>query len=97
MREWEPAEVLLLVDGLPDNSRYKGRLVGADSGWKDTDYLLFDVRNILENVRTGLAGKKGKFREWDHYPGAVAQKRMKREKYLKSLRKLVAEGKTEFN
>lgn len=92
--DWTPTEVLLLMDGLPERSRFKGRLQGEYAGWETTDYLLLDLRNSVEGLRTALAGKKGKYRSWDYYPGAKAQKRKEHKAYFNRMRAMLDSGGT---
>ncbi|RAV34258.1 hypothetical protein [Corynebacterium heidelbergense] len=97
MARWHPAEVLLLIAGLPASSRYAARIQGyaGGRGWTDQDYLLFDLRNGVEALRVMYAsqgkGKRPKFREWHDYPGRVAQKRRERAKRFAQLRSLAGD------
>ena len=88
-----PVEVVLLIAGLPETSRYVGRLVGerTGGGWSAQDWLALDIRNILEGVRTqvtgALSGKKGvKFREWSLYPGKEQERRKRQNQAMAKLR-----------
>lgn len=98
-REWEPAEVVLLIAGLPGRSRYARRLMGEKTGvgWDEQDWLMFDVRNALEAIRAMLVAmgdkkKKNDFREWDNYPGKQQQKRKKAAAKLDKFRLLAGKG-----
>lgn len=77
--------MLVLIAGLPKDSRYVGRLLGEESstGWSDWQWLLFDLRNSVEALRAmrqseGKKSGKPDYREWGHYPGAAVEKRRKR-------------------
>lgn len=84
MQEMHPAEVVLLIDGLPERSRFHGRQLGerAGGGWSRADWLAFDMRNALEGLRATVASALTKggsdFREWEHYPGEQAERERKR-------------------
>lgn len=95
-----PVEVLLLISGLPDNSRYVGRYMGEayGTGWSTQEWLALDTRNILEGLRTivanAVSGKKsaGKFREWSVYPGKEQERRRKQDKAMAKLRAMAWPG-----
>lgn len=71
-----PVELDLLIRGLPADSLYQGRLLGErDGGWGSLGYMLLDTRNSVEAIRTMLAGKKAKYREYVQYPGRDLSKR----------------------
>lgn len=97
MREWEPAEVLLLIAGLHHSgSRYSARLQGYEGGksWTDQDFINLDLRNATEAVRTMQASqgkKKATYREWDDFPGRAALKRRERAARFAGYRKMAAE------
>lgn len=87
-----PVEVVLLIAGLPDNSRYAARLMGEERGvgWSIQDWLALDTRNALEGLRATVvnmaAGKDRKaFREWDHYPGKEHQEQAKAHRTISRL------------
>lgn len=79
-----PVEVLLLIDGLPETSRFHARLLGEPRGrgWSRSEWLAFDTRNAIEGIRaqvgTTLTKKPDSFREWNHYPGVEAEKARRR-------------------
>lgn len=81
LRTWTDREVLLLIAGLPEESRFFARLIGEPRGksWSSTEWLLFDIRNIAEARRVvdinAHSKKKTKFTEYRNYPGHEAAKR----------------------
>lgn len=84
---WPVVEVLLLIQGLPENSRYAARRSGeaTSAGWSTTDWVTLDIRNATEGLRatvvSALAGKrKDVFRKWNHYPGREAQTKVRQKK-----------------
>lgn len=88
-------EVLVLIAGLPEHSRYHARLIGEDhgGGWTTQDWVALDTRNALEGLRAlvvnALAGKDRKaFREWEHYPGKEQQRQAKLSQTLNRLESL---------
>lgn len=90
-----PAEVVLLIAGLPARSRYAARLAGEEhgAGWSTQDWLALDTRNAIEGLRAVVvnmaAGKDKKpFREWTHYPGKGKQDRAKRSAVINRLESL---------
>lgn len=102
--EWNPIEVMLLVRGLPERSRFMARVQGEKNGggWSTTDWLLLDIRNCLESLRVmkAVSGSKNasqkakqEFREWDFAPGASERKRRKTQSKLDSLSRLAGRSK----
>lgn len=95
-----PVEVLLLIQGLPQTSRYVGRLMGEEHarGWSTQEWLSLDMRNIMEGLRAAVAGflsgKKsaGKFREWSVYPGKEQERRRQQDKAMAKLRNMAWPG-----
>lgn len=100
IRDRHPVEVLLLITGLPDNSRYIGRHMGEETGtgWSTQEWLALDTRNVLEALRAtvsgALTGKKsaGKFREWSVYPGQEQERRRKQDAAMDKLRAMAWPG-----
>lgn len=85
-------EVLTLIAGLPETSRYAGRIAGESrySGWSVQDWLALDMRNALEGLRATVvaiaSGKtKDTFRKWDSYPGQDVQRANRHQNRLKTL------------
>ena len=99
VREWHPAEVLALLQGLTTTrSRYAAQVQGYDAGksWDDTDYLALDARNSVEGLRATLVGALSKkktdiFRPWKNYPGRAAADRRKTEGLMARYRRLASE------
>lgn len=83
-RTMHPVELVLLIDGLPERSRFHARQLGEryGGGWSRADWLAFDTRNAIEGLRASVASalsKKGSdFREWPGYPGEAAERDRKR-------------------
>lgn len=75
--ERDPTEVLLLVQGLPEEARFHARLMGdGGMGWSLADWVLLDLRNVAEGIRSGFAEKpREAFRKWDQFPGAERARR----------------------
>ncbi len=102
VREWEPAEVVLLIAGLPARSRYARRLQGEKSGagWDEHDWLALDARNAIEGVRAALVAmgdkkKKNTYRPWENYPGFEAEKKRKAHAKMQRFRALAGVSKGE--
>ncbi|QNQ90716.1 hypothetical protein GP475_08755 [Corynebacterium poyangense] len=77
------------MEGLPENSRFMARLLGEPDGQSFTrsDWLLMDLRNIVEAWRCGEANSKRKkgsrpieFNNWENYPGYEAFNKLKKKK-----------------
>lgn len=100
MQNRHPVEVLLLIQGLPENSRYVGRLMGEANarGWTTQEWLSLDMRNAMEGIRSAvvgfLSGKRsaGKFREWSVYPGKEQERRRQQDKAMAKLRNMAWPG-----
>lgn len=79
-----PVEVMLLIDGLPERSRFHARQLGETygGGWSRADWLAFDMRNAIEGLRASVASalskKASPYRDWDGYPGEAAERERKR-------------------
>lgn len=93
--EWPPAEVVLLIAGLPARSRYASRLAGEEhgSGWDLQDWLALDTRNAVEGLRAAVISiadnkRRDVFREWTRYPGREAERRSKQRASLSRLGQL---------
>lgn len=102
IREWEPAEVVLLIAGLPARSRYARRLQGekTGAGWDEHDWLALDARNAIEGVRAALVAmgdkkKKNTYRPWENYPGFEAEKKRKAHAKMQRFRALAGVSKGE--
>lgn len=101
LETWHPTEALLLVQGLPINSRFSARLSGEKTGrgWSEPEWMMLDIRNAVEALRVMRAneGRKRndpgrvKPREWEHYPGAESLKRRKTESKVDRMRRYVKE------
>ena len=98
VREWEPAEVVLLISGLPARSRYARRLLGEKDGdgWDVRDWLALDTRNAIEGLRATVVAmgdkkKRNEFREWEHYPGRESEKKRQAASKLGRFRLLASE------
>lgn len=96
--QWSPVEVLLLIRGLPETSRYHARLAGDSSGrgWDRQDWLALDTRNALEGLRatvvSAVSGKKrNTFRDWEHYPGREAVETQQRKSKLSKLDRMAVD------
>lgn len=98
---WPAAEVLLLIDGLPEDSRYAARIAGEryGRGWSTVEFLLLDLRNAQEALRVMTANKGRKkgskaepFREWTHYPGASETSRRRKTSKMAAYRKMSRKG-----
>lgn len=97
MEDYHPRETLLLIWGLPANSRFRGRLMGEKTtGWSDGLWLLLDTRNRIEALRVQQANKgrkraarKEQFQDWEARPGKEAEKRRKTENTMARLRNSV--------
>lgn len=94
-RDWHPAEVILLVAGLPARSRYANRLSGEEygPGWDLQDWLALDTRNAVEGLRSAVISiadnkRRDVFREWTRYPGREAERRAKQRASLSRLDQL---------
>lgn len=92
-------EVLHLIQGLPENSLYRGRQMGEEHsrGFGDTQALLFSIYNKIEQLR--LAYFKSHFKgnhsfdEYENIPGAkVHKKRQTRRKAQGLWNKLAHNG-----
>lgn len=95
VRDWHPAEVVLLVAGLPANSRYANRLMGEEhgAGWDLQDWLALDTRNAVEGLRAAVISiadnkRRDVFREWTRYPGREAERRAKQKARVSRLDQL---------
>lgn len=100
IRDRHPVEVLLLIQGLPETSRYVGRLMGEahNRGWSTLEWLQLDQRNIMESIRASVmgfvTGKKSaaKFHEWTVYPGKEQERRRRQDKAMDKLRSMAWPG-----
>lgn len=79
--EYPAGEALALIEGLPATSRLAGRLVGEKHrcGWDERDFMLLDMRNSLEVLKTisvakGKKNGKAEPVEWKAWPGYDAAK-----------------------
>ena len=88
---YPPMEVLLLIAGLPSQSRLAGRLAGETHyrGWDQSEWLLLDMRNTMEGIRSGFSSKSP-FREFTSYPGYALAREKQIRKKMSALRGRIA-------
>jgi hypothetical protein len=98
IREWGVKEVLLLIAGLPEESRLFARMMGEKQGqaWSKSDWVLFDLRNSVEALRVMQANSDGKkrtsFNQYKVFPGHEVQERKQAERTLAAWRARLAAG-----